>query len=180
MEKSLFLKNFLKNPLRNASVIPSSRFAAKAMVEGIDWSKIHTVVELGPGNGVFTEEILANCKAGTTVILIEIEESYVSLLQKKYEGQVYIEHTSAHLMDEVLAEYGKNHTDLIISGLPFLPDEYKTLTNQAIMRHAEKGAIYRFFTYMPAVMKHVYRDMPIREIRFVAANIPPMWIYGIN
>lgn len=180
MEKSLFLKNFLKNPLRNASITPSSATAARAMVEGIDWSKIHTVLELGPGNGVFTDEILANCKAGTTIILIEIEESYVELLNKKYGKRVHVEHTSAHLMDEALAKYGKSHPDLIISGLPFLPDEYKNLTNQKILNFTENGAIYRFFTYMPLVMKKVYKDMPLDEIRFVAANIPPMWIYGIN
>ncbi|MDX2245894.1 MAG: rRNA adenine N-6-methyltransferase family protein [Bacteroidia bacterium] len=180
MEKTLFLKNFLKNPLRNASVIPSSAAAARAMVDGINWDKINTVVELGPGNGVFTEEILANCKEGTTIILIEIEESYIKLLNAKFDGRIHIEHTSAHLMDEVLAKYDKTHADLIISGLPFLPDEYKTLTNEAILRHTEKGAIYRFFTYMPPVMKRVYKDMPLEEIRFVPANIPPMWIYGIN
>ena len=53
-ERSLFLLNFLKNPLRNASVIPSSKEASRAILTGLDWDKIHTVVELGPGNGTFS------------------------------------------------------------------------------------------------------------------------------
>ncbi|MDX1908647.1 MAG: rRNA adenine N-6-methyltransferase family protein [Bacteroidia bacterium] len=179
-ERSLFLLNFLKNPLRNASIIPSSATASRTMIRGVDFDKVHTILELGPGPGTFTEVLLAHCRPGTRLILIEIEDSYVTLLRQKFGDRVTVVHTSAHLMGEVLAEQGIHHADLIISGLPFLPGEIKTITFDAIRRQTDMGAIFRYFTYMPAIMRRVYRGLPVEEKFFVWQNIPPMWIYGIN
>src|SRR5678815_4904276 len=94
-EKWLFLKNFLRHPLQNASVIPSSKKASLAVLSELDWSKIKTIVELGPGNGTFTKQILAQCAPGTTVILIELEETYIKLLKEKFGDQVHVMHDSA-------------------------------------------------------------------------------------
>ena len=180
--KNLFLFgfNFLRNPLRNASITPSSNVAARAMLSGIDFSKIGVIVELGPGTGVFTEEILKKCLPDTKVILIEIEESYIKLLQKKFGDKIIVEKTSAHLFDSILIKHNIQKTDLIISGLPFMLGGVEEKLFESIKKHTEMGAIYRFFTYNPPAMKQTYKNLPIREISFVLKNFPPLWIYGIN
>jgi len=179
-EKWLFLKNFIRNPLRNASVIPSSKKASKAVLSELEWNKIKTIVELGPGNGTFTKEILSQCKPGTLVILIELEESYIALLEKKFGNQIQVVHDSAHRIHAVLESFGLTKTDLIVSSLPFLPNPIREQVNNAILWETSQGAAFRFFTYMPPIMKLFYKGMPLRKIRFVLENIPPMWIYGIN
>ena len=179
-ERSLFLLNFLKNPLVNASVIPSSKMAGRAILSGLDWSKIHTVVELGPGNGTFTREIIARSNPGTRIILIELEESYVDLLQAKFGSKVTVVHDSAHRMNEILADHGLSRADLIVSSLPFLQKQISRMIFSAILEQTRHGAAYRFFTYMPPVMKWFYRGLPLHKVNFVMQNIPPMWIYGIN
>jgi len=176
----LFLKNFLRNPLRNASVIPSSNKASKAVLSELDWNKIKTIVELGPGNGTFTKQILAQCRPGTTLILIELEESYIKLLKNKFGDKVHVMHDSAHNIHPILESLGLQKTDLIVSSLPFLPNPIRDQVNKAILRETESGAAFRFFTYMPPIMKLFYKGMPLRKIAFVLENIPPMWIYGIN
>jgi len=179
-EKWLFLKNFIRNPLRNASVIPSSKKASKAVLSELEWNKIKTIVELGPGNGTFTKEILSQCKPGTLVILIELEESYIALLEKKFGNKIQVVHDSAHRIHAVLESFGLTKTDLIVSSLPFLPNPIREQVNNAILWETSQGAAFRFFTYMPPIMKLFYKGMPLRKIRFVMENIPPMWIYGIN
>ena len=179
-ENWLFLKNFLRNPLRNASVLPSSNKASKAVLSELDWNKIKTIVELGPGNGTFTKQILAQCNPGTTLILIELEESYIKLLKDKFGDKVHVMHDSAHRIHPILESLGLQKTDLIVSSLPFLPNPIRDQVNNAILRETAKGAAFRFFTYMPPIMKLFYKGMPLRKIAFVLENIPPMWIYGIN
>jgi len=179
-ERALFLFNFLKNPLRNASVIPSSKEASGAMMMGINWEKVNTIVELGPGSGTFTREILARCKPETKIVLIELENSYVDLLRYKFGDRVKVVHASAHLLEEIIEELKLPAADLIISGLPFLTRHLNQLIFQSIQHQTDKGAIFRFFTYMPPAMKMVYRGINLRKVAFVWKNIPPMWVYGIN
>ncbi len=179
--KLQFAWNFLCHPVRNASLIPSSSFASKAMLEGVDFSTVKTVVELGPGTGVFTEEILKRCTPGTKILLIELEKDYVTLLQKKFGDRVIVESASAHLLDAILAKHGVTEVNLIVSGLPFsLPHEVKEKLFASLAKHTSQGAHYRFFTYNPPLMKRAYANLPIHKLSFVPFNIPPMWVYGIN
>lgn len=179
-EHILFGVNFLKNPLRNASVIPSSVWARRAMLKNINFRSVHSIVELGPGTGTFTEEIIRRSKPGTKIILIEIEKSYVRLLRKKFGKRVIVENSSAHLLDEVLAKHGLERADLIISGLPFPPEKIKKQIFRSIRRQTDQGTIFRFFTYMPPVIKKVYKTLPIKKLFFVPRNFPPLWVFGIN
>ncbi len=150
------------------------------MLKGIDFSMVNVVVELGPGNGVFTQEIINTVKKGTKIIVFEIEPTYIELLRTKFKDQIILVDKSAHLIGETLAEMGIEKVDVIISGLPFLKGEIKERTDNGIRELTEKGAIYRFFTYMPGIMKHVYRELPIEKKYFELKNIPPLWVYGIN
>lgn len=179
-ERGLFLRNFLRNPLRNASVIPSSASASKAVLTGIDWNQVKVVVELGPGQGSFTKQILASCQPGTKMILIELEDSYIELLRHKFGDTVTVVHDSAHRMKEILSSFGYAHADVIVSSLPFLPNPIRQQINNAILEQTKQGAAFRFFTYMPPIMKRFYTGMPIQKLAFVPWNFPPMWIFGIN
>ena len=179
-EKALFFKNFIKNPLRNASVIPSSKAATKAILRGIDFDTIDVIVELGPGSGVFTKEIIAQAKPSAKIVVLELEASYLSMLQQKFGDRILLEHASAHLLQDVMKKHGLDKVDLIVSGLPFLKGEIKEKVDQTIMNFAEEGTIYRFFTYMPPIMKKVYKSMPIEKKNLEVRNVPPFWVYGIN
>lgn len=161
-------------------VIPSSKASAKAMLKGLDFNAVDVIVELGPGNGVFTSEILKQAKKGTKIIVFEIEPTYLKLLESKFDNQILLINKGAHLMQETLMILGTKKIDVIISGLPFLKGEIKEKTDAAILFYAQQGAIYRFFTYMPNIMKTVYKDMPIEKKYFEVRNIPPLWVYGIN
>lgn len=179
-EKWLFFKNFIKNPLQNASVIPSSKKASISILQNIDFEEVNTIVELGAGNGNFTQFIIDKARKGTKIILVEIESSYIEILEEKFGDRAIIEHKGAHQLSEILQKHGVEHVDLLVSGLPFLPTGMKDQTFETIDRLTQHGTIFRFFTYMPPIMKVVYKDLPIEKKQFVFQNIPPMWIYGIN
>ena len=53
-----FLSTFLRHPVATGAIAPSSQYLAQQMVGWIDWQRVTTCVEFGPGTGAFTPNIL--------------------------------------------------------------------------------------------------------------------------
>lgn len=66
----------------------SDQSALKAMVESALVKKDDTVLEIGPGMGTLTDELL---KTGAKVLALEFDHELVQKLQKKYKGNEQIE-----------------------------------------------------------------------------------------
>ena len=60
MSKKEFFSEFLKQGSNIGSVTPSSKFLVKKMVEHIQFKNAKCIVELGPGTGIITLELLKN------------------------------------------------------------------------------------------------------------------------
>lgn len=174
-----FVKNIIR-PKVNASFVSSSVKAAEAMLADIDFNNIDSVIELGPGTGPYTAEILKKCKSTTRVILIEIDTDYIRILHEKFGDRVIIEQIDAKDIELVVAKYGLVKPDLIVSALPFLPNLQKVPLFNAIKKYTEQGTIFRFQIIFQSAGKRIYKSLPIRKLRFVLRNIPPLWIYGVN
>ncbi len=150
------------------------------MIKGVDFSKVKVVVELGPGNGCITEEILRQIKPKTKVLLVEIEQTFAELLLKRFGENVILEQSDAAELASILNKHNIRKVDLLISGLPFLPEKPKRKLFASISELTHEGTIFRFLTYMPPIMKRVYRDLPVERQAFSCRNIPPIWVFGIN
>lgn len=180
-EKLSFWIKFLKNPKENASIVPSSKYLSKAMIDWIDFSKIHTIVELWPWTWVFTKEIIKKAKKNTKIILIETEKNYVDLLKKKFKNIVIIENDSAENLNKIIIKHKIDKIDLIVSWLPYtIPKNVLDNILLSIWWHVSSWTTFRFFTYIPPVMKKYYKCLPIKRKKFVMRNFPPAWIYWIN
>ncbi len=176
-----FIWNFLCNPRRNASLIPSSRFASRAIFEGIDLSQQAYVVELGPGTGCFTRELYANVPETCKVIVIELNPDFIPHLRSEYGDRFEIIKGSAADLDAYVEERGWPRIDLIVSGLPFtLPSPVSQPLMATLRKRTDAGAVYRWFTYFPWMMEWHYRRFAFRRVRSVFRNLPPMWIYTVN
>lgn len=178
--KARFLFNFFKDPLKNASIIPTSKYASDLMLKGIDFSKVDTVIELGPGNGCVTSVILKKCRKDTKLILIELEESYIPILKERFGDRAIIENACASNIPKIMQRHGVKKVDLIVSELPFLPKGPRKAVFDAIRKQSDCGAKFRYLTYMPYFMKKVYKDLPVEKKDFTWNNLPPLWVYGIN
>ena len=69
--KENFLLQYITHPRTVGAILPSSKRLARKMVESIDFENAKCIVELGPGTGVFTENILKKRNKDTIIILIE-------------------------------------------------------------------------------------------------------------
>jgi phospholipid N-methyltransferase len=77
----LFFRNFFRHPRMLGSIIPSSRFLIKQLLQPIDWEKARVIVEYGPGVGGITAEILRRMRPDARLIAIEMNPEFVSFLR---------------------------------------------------------------------------------------------------
>lgn len=176
-ERILFFLQMLKNRKRNASITPSSRFLARQMLKWINWENINTVIELWAWTWIFTQHILNNAIPGTKIIVIEIEDTYVKLLQNKFADKIIIEKDDVKNIDLIRKKYNIEKIDLIVSWLPFLPAKS---IHSDMKIYISQGSIFRSFTYQPRNFKKFYADFPIKKIGLAVINIPPARVYWIN
>src|SRR3984885_1986989 len=77
----LFARNFFRHPRMLGSIVPSSRFLIKQLLEPIDWTQARVIVEYGPGVGSITAEILRRQRPDASLIAIEINPEFVGFLR---------------------------------------------------------------------------------------------------
>src|SRR5579864_3316760 len=76
----LFARNFFRHPRMLGSIIPSSRFLIKQLLQPIDWQQAQVIVEYGPGVGGITAEILRRMRPDAALIAIEMNPDFVTYL----------------------------------------------------------------------------------------------------
>ena len=116
----LFARNFFRHPRMLGSIVPSSRFLIKQLLEPIDFARARVIVEYGPGVGGITLEVLRRMRADAALIAIEMNPDFVSYLRSSItDRRLHVVEGSAVAVDDILRRCGYQRADYIISGIPF-------------------------------------------------------------
>ena len=116
----LFARNFLRHPRMLGSIVPSSRFLIKQLLQPINWARARVVVEYGPGVGGITAEVLRQMRPDATLIAIEMNPDFVKYLRGSFtDERLRVVEGSAESVDEILRRFGYARANYIISGIPF-------------------------------------------------------------
>jgi phospholipid N-methyltransferase len=116
----LFARNFFRHPRMLGSIVPSSRFLIKQLLEPVDWAQARVIVEYGPGVGSITTEILRRMRPDASLIAIETNPEFVSFLRSSTEDErLHVVEASAEAVIEILRQHGHEKASYIISGIPF-------------------------------------------------------------
>ena len=148
MQVTQFVKGFLTDPRIVGSVVPSSRGLANTITDAAGVRDARTVVEFGPGTGVFTSVIQEKLNGDAVCIAIEIREDFVETVRERCPG-VHVFHDSAVNVEQCLGVIGRVKCDAIVSGLPFaafddaLQDELLDAAYEAL----DPGGLFATFTY---------------------------------
>ena len=112
-----FAREFLRDPLTTASLVPSSAGLAAAMIPSDRWSPV--VLELGPGTGSFSRALQDQPRPPLRHLGIELNPAMSQLLSADYPGMEVIT-AGAGELTAVLASAGLlGQVDLVVSGLPW-------------------------------------------------------------
>lgn len=174
-----FLLGFLRRPGLVGSVVPSSRFLERRLVNIADIAKARLVVELGPGTGGTTRAILDALPKDARLLAIEIDPRFASLLRADPDPRLTVQLGSAEQIREILAAHGLSQPDAIISGIPF--STMPPLLGQRILHvlwHclAPGGRFVAYqFREQVALIGRELLGQPDIEVELL--NVPPVRVY---
>lgn len=179
-EKKNFRKQFWKDKKTVGSMTPSSRFLTQKMLENIDFKTSRIFVELGPGTGVFTTEIISRMNKDAVLLIFEINDSfYNDLSDRLRDERVHLIHDSAEKIDDYLQKYELQKADIIISSLPLavFPIELRKNILAAAENALKPTGKYIQFQYSlqaKSILKSLYKFV---NISFTPFNFPPAFVY---
>lgn len=184
MERTLFLKSLLSNPLETGAVAPSSSSLARLMTRAIDPTK-GCVVELGPGTGVFTKHILDTGLPAHKLLLIEKHPEFVDHLRRQYPG-VEVDQMDVTQMRKQQERLHALQAQAVISGLPLLAMGLKAqmsiLKSSFEAMHPE-ASFYQFTYYWRCPIATAVLDrlgLVSEPLGRVWLNLPPASVFRIR
>jgi phosphatidylethanolamine/phosphatidyl-N-methylethanolamine N-methyltransferase len=120
-DATLFLREWLVNPRRTGSVVPSSKRLAAAMARWLPANPDSFVLELGPGTGVVTEALIARGLREDKLVAIENNPKLAQLLRRRFP-RAHIITGDAWQLDELLGRWLEPFTAVgaVVSSLPLL------------------------------------------------------------
>lgn len=113
------MHEFLKHPLQIGSIIPSSRFLERRIVEAAEVSSANVVVELGSGTGGTTRALLRAMPQHARLLSIEINPHFHAVVRKIEDSRLIAHLGSACDLKDIISRYNLELPSSIISGIPF-------------------------------------------------------------
>lgn len=176
----VFARNFFRNPRMLGSVIPSSKYLVTQLLRDVNWEEARVVVELGPGVGTITREVLKRMRPDATLLAFEINDDFVRHLSENIvDPRLRVQHRSGAEVLDALRELSLNNADYVIAGIPFsIMTEHDRM---AVLRncHASLGErgvllVYQFSGRVGRDLRKMFAR--IRRI-FEPRNIPPARVF---
>lgn len=172
----LFFKRLLANPIRVGYLVPSSPILTRKTARCIDFSKPRTVVELGPGEGCHTRQIVRRMNPGSRLILVELDAHFAEHLEEQFaaDPRVTVVHGDALHLPELLAKLDCTDPDYIVSGIPFTIME-RGLREQIIASIARAmGPQSVFITYQVSLHLAEHELFEMKRRDHCLFNVPPL------
>jgi phosphatidylethanolamine/phosphatidyl-N-methylethanolamine N-methyltransferase len=120
-DTTLFLQQWLANPQRTGSIVPSSRKLAAAMARWLPSDPESFVLELGPGTGAVTQALLEHGLREERLVAIERNSKLAHLLRERFP-RAHIITGDAWQLDDLLRRRPEPIASVgaVISSLPLL------------------------------------------------------------
>lgn len=153
-ECGTFIRECRRHFQNTGSLLPSSRFLARALVTELGKPRGPArILEVGPGTGSVTREILRFLQPGDRLDAVEINARFVELLQQRFQNerafrqrrdQVEIIHAA---VEDLI---GEGVYDFIVSGLPLnnFPVALVRTIYRAYDRLLKPGGTLTYYEYV--------------------------------
>ena len=176
----LFALNFFRHPMMLGSIVPSSRFLIRQLLEPVDWGQARVIVEYGPGVGVITTEVLRRMGPDAMLIAIETNPDFVSYLRDSIKDErLHVVEGSAEAVDEILRRYGQSNASYIISGIPFstIPAPVRERILLKTCEVLKPGGSFLVYQFSSRVLQDLQRIFRYVRRKFEPLNVLPAHLF---
>ena len=176
----LFARNFFRHPRMLGSIVPSSRFLIRELLNPVDWNRARVIVEYGPGVGVITAEVLRRMRPDALLIAIEMNPDFVSYLRGALtDPRLRVVEGSAEWVDEILRRFGRQQADYIISGIPFstIPAPLRERILRRTRALLAPGGAFLVYQFSTAVFEDLKRIFGYVGRKFEPLNVLPAHLF---
>lgn len=176
----VFFQGFLKHPVMVGSIIPSSRRTVEHMLSRVDWSRCDLFVEYGPGVGTFCQAVLDRMQRNATLIVIDTNPDFIAYLRRHFTDSRFIPvHGSAADVRDIIGQFGFDHADYILSGLPFstLPDDLGPTIARETAAAIRPGGAFLVYQFRARARDYMAPHFARIERSYEAWNIPPCHLF---
>ena len=174
-----FFQEFLKHPLQIGSVIPSSRFLERRLLEASGVASARSIVELGSGTGGTTRAILNGMPRHARLLSIEINPQLHASVRKIADDRLIAHLGNACDLRKILGHYGMGRPDVVISGIPFSTMSHRSGTQVVATISSLLAPNGRFVAYQ--VRKRIAElcrpFLGPGQMEVELLNLPPVRVY---
>lgn len=164
----------LLNPFTAGALCDSSSYLAKGMTQAVQEKGKLKIIELGPGNGIFTKEF----SKIAPVKCIELNPTFEGVLKPYAEvviDDVFHYLDTCKFEDNVIFASGLPH---IMFGEPLFKNLIK-----AVRKNLNPGGYLVLFTYWRWTIEKWVNDEKLFEVeksKYVFCNVPPAWVMTLK
>lgn len=179
--------HFIKHFKHTGAVAPSSAFLVKEMIESLKQNRKSNhspvrILELGPGTGVITKEIIRLMRPGDHLDIVELDPDFYKLIRKKYTS----DNIAVHGLNVLDFEHNDGY-DFIISSIPYdqIPSDItKSIWKKKLAMTTEGGRIsyykYYKFNYIRCRYEWMINRKYLTREKLVLRNMPPAMVYSLK
>lgn len=179
-KKKTFISEFLKDRREVGAVAPSSKSLGRKICSYVDFDKADIILELGPGNGVFTKLILERMKPSAKLFAFETNRSFCDIMEAGIDdSRLVLINDSAEKITEYLEKNGCSEVDYVVSSLPYtvFPKVLKNKILDECVHVMKKDASYIQFQYSLNARSLLKSKFDNVIYTFSLLNVPPAFVY---
>lgn len=144
----LFFTESLRSLSVTASLFPSSRSLAAALLRRVDFGSARVVVELGVGTGAITTEILKRLGPDAVLFGLDLNPVFISHLQHRIRDARFVPILGrAEHLASLLDQHGVQRADAVVSSLGLTsmrPRQRSAIVRQVAESLSERGVLTQF------------------------------------
>lgn len=179
-EQLRFLGRMVAHPRRVGAIAPSGPALAQAMIAQVDMSQPGPVLELGPGSGVMTRELLARGLPPAQLTVIERDSEFAKIVAARFPG-INVINGDAFKLHDLLAGRFVQPFKAIVSGIPLLnlQAERRSELIDVALDQLAPGAPFIQFSYGFHSPVAAPPGSTVEMTTFIWRNLPParVWVY---